>query len=292
MRHETVKESTFKNSPQENDDTLLRELAAAVRDEQNDDNPEQAVWLDSRWDELAQGNLDDAGQEALQALAAESEDGQKALAAFQPLDADFRTRLTRRLEEKVQEKAQPEPVQQKPVNRVRSGRSSRRRFAPAAAALVALAAAALFFIRGPQQAAFPAYELEVLGGDQATRSTTAAATERRVLSNGSRLEIIARPATALEETAEAKLFSNGDSNGGGDNWSEIAVPVDVAASGAVRVAGEIGRDLMLPPGEQTLWLVVGRPGRLPDADVIAGLGDRKTAQGEGWTALSAQVSIE
>ena len=59
-----------------------------------------------------------------------------------------------------------------------------------------------------------------------------------------------------------------------------------------RGQGTVGREIVIPRGTWTLWVVVGRPGALPDAAALRARLARGEARAPDWTALKTQVKIE
>jgi len=70
---------------------------------------------------------------------------------------------------------------------------------------------------------------------------------------------------------------------------EVESEVD-AGGGSVRVSGELDRQL--PPGSWTLWLVVGRKGRLPDAAELRNLSTGSAVRGRDWVALPKSLQVQ
>ena len=123
---------------------------------------------------------------------------------------------------------------------------------------LAAAAVILFFVwpRSAPPPDLPAYRLHGTG-DATTRSEPAAGLAR--YTPGSRVLLIATPA-APAGAVEARIYVEQ----GGERTA--ATPrVEVSAEGAIRLDGEVGRDLALTPGPGEIVILV-RPIGLPDSD--------------------------
>ncbi len=217
------------------DDDLLIELGELARDARRP--------VDPRWDALARGELSDEERAALRA----EEDADALAPLFEPLGEDFANALAAKV---LAERA---PASAKPEGEVVSLRARRgARVVRYALPGIALAAAALLYVLATGdpagEPALPAYTVEVHGGDQALRGAPAASTERVRLSPGSRIEVVARPATPVTAPVAAEVTVR-DASGATRPWTG---GVEVAPSGAVRLTGTLGEDLVLSPGEATL----------------------------------------
>jgi hypothetical protein len=146
-----------------------------------------------------------------------------------------------------------------------------RRIALWVVPLAAAAALAVFLLRPGSD--LPTYRMEAGQGDRALRGAEVEAAAVPRYEPGSRLEIVLRPAKAVEGPVAARGFVRR-----GDDVTPWAVEPEVAPGGAVRVAGPI--DALLPgvTGEVELWIAVGRPAALPDADAVR-------ATPRGWQLL-------
>jgi hypothetical protein len=152
--------------------------------------------------------------------------------------------------------------------RDRPAPATRRRrllFGGWAAATAAAAAAAILAIVRPWAgpAPLPSYEAHLAGDTRAWRSPerppqAPPAARPREFQPGNRLELVLTPAVAVEARPEVATFlvRSGD-------LAAWAVPFEVSDYGAVRVAGTVGEDVQLPPGESTMVVAIGSPGALP-----------------------------
>lgn len=223
------------------DEERLYALGAALREEPDLD--------DEVWDRLADGRITEAELAALRASPDPAI--QAALAAFAPFDEAVLDRL------EAVVRAAPVPAEGAAAvgEAARGPRPAvRRRWLLAAAAGVALAAGALFFVVGPEpdSAPLPSYRLELVGGDRTLRDPRAA--ERPpVFRPDSLVALTLRP--AAETPAEAVALSAFLVAEG----VELRLP-DVfvrAPSGAFTFEGPV-RHLLgaAPPGAYTLVLVL------------------------------------
>jgi hypothetical protein len=266
-----------------NDDDLLHALAGEVREERD----RERARLDERWDRLAAGELSAAGEAELRALAAESAAAREAYEAFRPLGEDFRKRVVQAIQAESGAAAEPRDAPMpwdasvpRPGRILRWDRRAAAWFGGALASAATLAAS-LFFLVGIHPP-LPVYELvKVTGGEARWRGGPATAATPQapaayLLHPGSRLGIEARPTTPVAGPIEARWFAARE----GEAPHELPAPArEVSKSGAVRLAGTLGQDLDLDPGLWSLWVMVGRPGELPDASVLRSRG----AGAAGWT---------
>jgi hypothetical protein len=273
-----------------NDETWLRELARVAREEQE----AEKVRLDERWDRLSAGELSAEEEAELQALAAESEEGRQAYEAFRPLGPEFQARVVQALRAGAAPAAAPNPAPAPAA-----GKSGARRILPfprwhsprlagwwAAAASAAAATLILLLRIFAGSPALPVYAaLELNEGIQETRGEPAR--ELPVFAPGSLLELTLRPETA----AKGKIAVRGFLEGGGElrTW-ELPDP-EVSEGGVVRIAGTVGREIEIEPGDWTVWLVVGRPRKLPDAAELQAHLARNRSQTRDWTARSTRLRV-
>lgn len=274
-----------------NDDELLRRLAETAREEERDERDR----VDPRWDELAAGRLSAEDEAALRRRAEESMEEKQALEAFTPLGADFRARAVRAAREQIGPPAKPaeDAAAADPGPAVRPFRlpERERRWPVRWAAAAALAAALLVLVLWPdaERGPLPGYQAMLTGtvrtergpgAEGAEGSAAPAWPETASFAPGNRFELVLRPESAIEGPLEVRTFRQ--TAGSLVPWP---LPSEIAEGGAVRLAGTVGRDVELPPGESTLVAVVGRRGALPAADVLlARLGESGHAGDRGWWA--------
>lgn len=272
-------------------DDLLRRLGDLARTEEE----EEQRRLDPRWDALAAGALPPAEVARLEAEARQTPEGRAAWEAFRPLDPGFRERLRSAARRQVgapeSAAAPPAPASERPGAAVLPWVPRRRRLAAAVVAMTAAVAAMLLVVLRPAPGPLPPYQLGFSGGERAVRGGPAGPSQGGegvpVLRPGSRLELVLRPQRPVGGRVAVAAFRAGE--GEVQPWP---VPLEIAASGAVRVAGVVGEEIPLPPGEWDLILAVGRPRRLPDAAAIErALGDGPPGSGS-WTAHRLRVRME
>lgn len=222
------------------DEELLGLLGEAARDRTGDDE---------RWDAFAEGSLQG---EALDAFL----DEERARATTPEARAQLEARIeaTRPLGDELGafvERAEgaiaAAPVDA-PVAPTAPTASTVRAWRPrvwaGAATVLAVAAAAFLFVR---PAATPSYELEVSGGAMTQRG--AEATTAR-FHRDDHLVVVLRPTDRVDGAVRARVLS---ASGG-----ELAVPVQVSATGAVRLDVRVGELVTRPgPGEIGLEVRVG-----------------------------------
>lgn len=203
------------------DEELLHAMGATLRD---------GVDLHADvWDRLAAGSLSD---DALAALRADPDpEVQAALAAFAPLGAAELDQLEAIARGALDAAATPREAEVIALPR-------RRRWIPAAAAVVALAAGLLLFalrpvtVEGPR---LPAYSLELVGGDKPVRSADQTAA-RPLLRPDSLLQLTLRPPTAVDAGVQARAFLVTPRT-----HAALSATLDVGPNGVVTFEGPAAR---------------------------------------------------
>lgn len=255
------------------DESWHRELARVNREME----AEERDRLDDRWDRLSRGELSPEEEAGLRALAETSEEARQAWEAFRPLGADFQARVVRSIQGEIT--AVKPPAKTLPFRK-------RPSWIAAWSAAAAVAAAALFLlVRGPASSPpLPVYAAELTGGDQEYRGGTEPAAGVPVFSPGSILRLDAFPEEAVNGPVEARAFA-----ARGAEWVKLESP---AGDGSKRLEGTIGKDLQLAPGVWRLWIVVGRPGKIPALrELKAELAAGRTRH-EDWQAVSGEIRVE
>ncbi len=252
-------------------DSLLHAIARTCKTASSEGDA--LSWLaDERWDRFTAGQLS-AAEEAELGVWAQAADRGGALAAFRPLGPEFVTRVVAAVRAQQQlTKAAPSATAQERPGKVLSFPRRTAKFAGWLAA-----AAALFLVvilgrdpgnfLGKNVAPLPAYAWQLSGQVQDVRGVPSAPTPLApTFAPGGRFELVLRPQTALlGEIAVQTFWSQGD------DLRSLALPVETSASGAIRIAGTVGQEIDLPPGSSTLWVVIGRPGKLPAAQALRDL---------------------
>jgi hypothetical protein len=152
-----------------------------------------------------------------------------------------------------------------------------RRRAVWTGAVVAVAAAAVWLLW--PAASLPGYELQVEGGDVASRSDIAGA--GRALSGGSHLEVVVRPSTPVRAPVQAHLFAVTAGHA-----EEAHRPPEVSSSGVVRWADTPDALFGSLRGDLELVVVVGKRGAAPDRDVVT-----QPGRHDGWQVLRGRIRV-
>lgn len=292
-----------------NDDPLMRRLAQVQREELD---AEQAS-LDERWDRLSAGELSPEEEAELRALAETSEDARQAYEAFRPLGPEFQAQVVRAIQAQSQAPEArrgggPEPGKLSGQRRPLPRRASRL----AGWSAVAAAAALVLFLRVPDtQPPLPGYTLELSGGIQEKRggqpgppSTVVRCGNQpgppqvfmlcedqtgltRVFPLGSQFELVLRPQTAVSGPIAVRYFL-----GRGTALHHWPAPDEITTDGSVRIAGTVGPEIAIPSGKWTLWVVVGRPGTLPDAAELRSCLSRPPSKKPEWLILKIRLKTD
>jgi hypothetical protein len=266
----------------DDDDMWLRELARVAQEEEG----AERARLDERWDRLSAGELSPEEDAELRALAAASEEGREAFEAFRPLGPEFQAGVVRALQAQITESPAESPAAVGKPARILPFRGRAARLGvwlPAAAAAVA---ASLFLLRSPATLPpLPDYNLESAAGVQEMRGEVGE--EPPVFSAGSPFEIFLRPETAVSGPIAVRLFL-----AHGAELRPWPVPgAAISPDGVVSIAGTLGREIRILPGDWTLRAVVGRPGKLPDAAELRAHLAQGRARAPDWVILSADFKV-
>jgi hypothetical protein len=226
------------------------------------------------WERLAKGELAPAEETRLRERAAADPEIARLYEAFRPLDDAAKQRIAERVAASL-----PRP------RLATAWRRAAIIAGPLAAAAVVVLALQLRHSANPS-ALLPEYALDVSGGDRATRSGTAPMGGPVELHRGSRLEIVLRPATAVQHPVAVRAFLVQ-----GDQVRRWAAPMEQSADGAVRIAGEAGTLMDVTPGSWDLvFTVSSEASAAPDPDDVA-----RAIRGEGgarpWRLLDAHVRL-
>lgn len=258
------------------EERLLRELADAVR-RRAEGRPD---WLDDRWERLAAGTLPPEERTELEALAERSEEARRLWELCQPLSSEVRGRILERIKGQEQGKAM------EPSRRFPGGVWW---WAPAAVA--AAVAAVIVLWPGRAAAPLPGYSVELAGGVQVQRSPDLPP-PMPVFEAGTRFELTLRPETRVEGRLEVRGYlAPGDPPDRFDLEPWLAREVS-PGRGAVTIDGIVGEDIELRPGDWRLWLVVARPGAMPEIDELEADLTRGVTQGQGWVAAAPTRSLQ
>jgi hypothetical protein len=251
----------------------LRELAQVNRERE----AEERSRLDERWDRLSAGELTPEEEAELKALAETSEEAREAYEAFRPLGPDFQARVVSAVRA------------QEPQARVLPFRRAARRYG--GWLMAAVAAAALFlFVRNPaSMPPLPAYKARLSDGAREYRGAAEPSAGPSVFFPGTQLTLEVTPEQAVTGPLEAHAFL---ARGTDILPWEPEPPLDLSPQGAVRLRGRLGEEIRLPPGEWKIWVVIGRPGKLPPTDeIMAGLRAGRTRHPDWQAAASEGLRI-
>jgi hypothetical protein len=263
-------------------DPLLKELGDLAR--QRDDAEHSR--LDDRWDRLAAGTLTAEEAAELRALAEASPEHREAFEAFRPLGADFQARVlsaihAERAGEAV-ETGLSEP--QEPQPRVLPFRRAVRRASVWLGSAAAVAAGVLFFfLRMPALPPLPMYSLATLVPDRSTRGgEPGPVSGTPVFAPDSVLTVVASPpgTVTLPVDAESFLAQGGELR----PWERAERSPD----GAFRFSGQLAQ---YRPGDWKVWIVVGRPERLPSAHELQTRLQAGRTRTADWQAISEDLKI-
>jgi hypothetical protein len=286
-----------------NEDRLLKELGDLARQEDEADRAR----FDERWDRLAAGTLSPEEDAELRALASASPDLRETYEAFRPLGPEFQARVVEAAAKLVQ-RPEPQPLpfpRPAPHVEVWLGAEAAAELAPpprvrpfrratawlgAAAAL----AAGLFLVVHPPGAPLPPlpiYKVDPILGVQSQRGEPTVSTGLPVFGPGSLLTVNARPSKPVEGPVEARGFVRPLSGG------NAVVPLDPQPpfkieNGAVRLRATLGQEIRLTSGDWRLWIVVGRPGKIPTASALAEELRAGRAGRADWQAVPADLRVD
>lgn len=275
------------------EDELLKRLAETARQEQE----EERSRLDSRWDDLTAGMLPASEVETLRMETGDSAAGRQAYEAFSPLGAGFRARTTTAIRRRLLAADPPSAERtqdQKPPGMPSAG-GLWRPWASWVTAAAALAAASLLLVLWPagKLEPLPPYTDELTGGVQTLRGEDQgepnSSREPKHFAPGTRFDLVLRPDRRVEGPVSVRAYMLS-----GQDLRDWQVPIEIdPTTGVVRIAGELGQEIRLPPGETALVVAVGRPGALPTADVLSErLAVLDTVREKAWVAWKRQVILE
>jgi hypothetical protein len=164
---------------------------------------------------------------------------------------------------------------------------------PAWAALGAAAAVVLSLTwvslrppTSPGGPALPDYELALLAGGIKTERGPADSEDAAIrVRAGSRLDLVARPASRVGGALEARAFLLHD--GTAIPWDASIQPT---AEGSLRIQGAIGERLPLSMGRWGIAIVVARAGSLPGHLSEVAASEQREAPGRAWTV--ARIGLQ
>lgn len=251
-------------------DRVLRSLARLAREQEQADDER----VDALSETLGHDNLSPAGRRQIEEKVQADPDLHRFHEGMRTLDEDFRAEIVVNARRQLQADA----------------RAYRRPWiwglALAASMLLALGLLRQLDRTSP----LPRYTHTWQGGLETARGGAATHASRPRLHDGAALTLIAAP----EEVVEGPLAVRGFilSEGRVRPWPEAHRYAEIADTGAVRLHVTLGRELVLPPGEATLLLTVGRPHKLPDAAEVEHALDRaQVSPGRPWHLIRQVVDV-
>ena len=261
------------------EDRILRELGHLAQEERE----AEKARLDERWDRLAAGTLTPQEEAELQALAESSPEARETYEAFRPLGAEFQARMVNEIAAELQKKESP---LRKILSRILTFRSPTLRPVRWLTAVAATAAAGLLLLlRVPAMAPLPVYIAEKpSGGVQMFRGEEGPSSKPPVFTPGSTLKLVVRPQRPVTGPVEARAFQ---ARGAEIVPWEPEPRLDVSALGVVRLKGTIGEEV-----PRRVWIVVGRPGKLPSSDDLLAKLRAGQTRNDHWQAVSADLRVE
>lgn len=252
-------------------DDLLRQIGQHARE-----GAPPAAADDPVWQRLARGELTADEDADLRKRAAADPELALLYEAFRPLDASLKKRITAQATEALAPRA-----------RVLSWRRAAVIVAPLAAAAVI----ALVLVRRPPSEdgapSLPAYLMDFQGGDRTTRSAEPAPSGPAELHRGSHVEMVLRPATAVNRPVTVRAFAVQ-----GDAVRALELPTERSSDGAIRIQGEAGTLFHgVPAGRWDVALVVSAEGAVaPQPSEVA-----SALRGDGtphaWQLVHSRIDL-
>lgn len=251
-------------------DRLLRSLARLAHEqeqEQADGEP-----IDSLWEALSPADLPPEERRRRAERAKEDPDLQALHGDAHILDEAFHAEIVANVERRMQADAR--------------ARRNIRIWGLALAASLLLALGVLNQL--DRAAALPRYTHTWQGGMETSRGGDAASTDRPQLHDGTAVTLIAAPENTVDGPIEVRGFLLVADRL--HPWPEAARHAQIAGTGAVRLHVTLGRELVLPRGEATLLLAIGRPDELPgtaELERVLGQGSPKRP----WRLIRQVVDV-
>lgn len=264
------------------EDRLLKELGHLARREEE----AERARLDERWDRLAAGTLTPEEEAELRALAESSVEAREAYEAFSPLGADFQARVIGAITPEL-----PREPSRKPRSRLLPYRRDPGRLELWLGAAAAVAAVLVLLVRGLlAPPPLPTYTVALSGGAQAFRGEPVPPTDLPLFVPGSLLTLDVRPEQPVEGPVEVLGFA-APASGTGEILHLPEDRFELAGANA-RFRGTLGREVQLPPGRWRIWIVVGRPGKIPARSELHDMLRARMTRHAGWQAVSTDLRVE
>jgi hypothetical protein len=258
-----------------NEDRILQSLGDLARREGEADRAR----FDERWDRLAAGTLSPEEDAELRALAATSPEFREAYEAFQPLGPDVQARIVKKAKAELRrKKIIPFPP---------------RRLEVWFGAMASIAAALFLVIRIwiIPGASLPLYQVDPVLGVQSQRGEPTATSGLPVFVPGSLLTVSAHPSKPVKGRVEALGFVR-PLSGGAVHPLDPQPSFDLPENGAVRLRATLGEGIRLQAGDWRLWIVIGRPGKIPSPSALAEELRAGWTRHADWQAVSADLRID
>ncbi len=262
---------------------------------------------DDRCAALCAGELSAGEEEALRAQAGESESTRRAVEAYEPLGPDFRAGIVHRLRRHIE--TQTTPMKRSGAHQAESGEAEPREAEsgeaepgeaepagrpaavwwrwPATAAIAAAAAAIAVVLAWPraEPSPVPAYHLALAGGASSSRAEEPVASPRFVA--GSPFKLLLRPETAVRPVSVRAFLGHGSAL---EPWGPSP---EVSDLGSVLFEGTLGDEVRLDSGHHVLSIVIGRHGKLPDAESLRDIAadDLEPRQARDWVLVRLAVTV-
>ena len=261
------------------EDRILRDLGHLAKEE----GEAERARLDERWDRMAAGTLTAEEEAELRALAESSPEARETYEAFRPLGPEFQASVVGKIAAELEKPAPKAEPREKRARLLPFRPAVLRRVGWVTAA--AAAAGLVLLVRLPaSMPPLPAYTVALSGGIKTFRGEEKPPGPQ-VFAPGSRLTLDMRPQSLVTGEVEAQAFL-----ARGDDWISWRPEIEIAETGSVRLRGELGREIR--PGDWKLWVIVGRPGRLPSMDELQAEVRAGRTRGDQWQAVFADLHVE
>jgi hypothetical protein len=156
-----------------------------------------------------------------------------------------------------------------------------------AAGMAMLAIGMLLFDSELGRPALPDYEVGLSGAVDYRGGDTDGA-DRVELRNGTRFELLLRPATAVDDEVAVRVWAGQDGR-----YEALDGANTTVRRGLVLVEGNVGEDWVLATGNGELLVVLGREGKLPGLnETRLRLGDASQVSTRGWLARRIRIRVD
>ncbi|MEM6275210.1 MAG: hypothetical protein AAF735_08230 [Myxococcota bacterium] len=269
----------------------LRDVSLELESE----DAERLGEMDERWERLARGELSPSERAELEAAMANDAQLEAVFRAFEPLSADYQTRVADTLHTQITESVAS--TSSPGVEDVVSASSAdpkpgwldvMRGWGWASALAGATAIAALFALPTQEYQPMPQYRLEVIGGDKVMRSSEHVSEGPLQVSAGSRIELRARPDTGVDEELAIELVLLGPDLKA-QTWSPT---VSSTPEGSWRIVSVVGVDFPATPGRYQVFVAIGRSAAsLERVQLLRAAESSGATLPDSWTMVSSTVEV-